>query len=61
MNDLSDEIVNELAECVRRNEGLRQSIAARGMPVKETMKWLSDHRADVFKAAHRDKVTANGE
>ena len=53
---MDDATVNELAECVKRNEGLRKSIEARGLPVGPTIKWLKEHRRDLFKQAHAQKA-----
>jgi len=55
---LDEATISELADAVRRNEGLRNAIAARGLPVEPTVKWLKEHRRDLFKQAHEEK--ANG-
>ena len=60
MDGLSEQTMQEFVEAVRRNEGLRNAIRARGLPVKETMKYLQDHESARFKVAHQEKVASNG-
>ena len=53
---LDEATIAEFAECVRRNEGLRTAIRARGLDVGATMRWLKENRRDVFKNASADKT-----
>ncbi len=57
--ELDQSTVDELAAAVAANYGLRSAIAARGLPVKETVEYLKKHHRSLFKQAHEQKA-ANG-
>ena len=53
---LDQQTVDELVAAAANNEGLRQAIEARSLPLKPTMKYLREQHRSAFKAAHAQKV-----
>lgn len=57
---MTPELAHELADCVARNEGLIDSIRARGLPLKETLSALVGYRGLFYEASERKRELLRG-